>query len=158
GLVPTMWDNVFIVSNGTYTVTVSANASAGSLTLGAASGTQTLSVASGTFDLSTNGVSTNTIGANGVLDISGGILTGRDLTVAGQMKWSQGEVRSPVHIFAAGHLDLTGNNLKLLSSGVLDNAGTAVWSGTGTIQLGSGAAVTNSGLFEMQNNAALMST
>src|SRR5262249_4637657 len=115
-------------------------------------------LSSGTFDLSTNGLSTSLVSSNGLLDLSGGVLSGRSLTLAGRMMWSKGEVRSLIRISPEGRLDLAGNNPKFLSSGVLDNLGAVVWSDLGAFQLGSGAAITNSGLFEVQNSALLTST
>jgi len=158
GEIPTTWDNVFIVSNGSYTVTVNADASVGSLTLGGASGTQTLSLSAGIFDLSTNGLSASLVSSNGVLELNGGVLTGRPLAMNGRMVWSKGEVRSLVRVAAQGRLDLTGNQPKVLNAGVLDNAGTATWSGAGNFQLNGAAAVTNSGLFEWQGDGGLIST
>jgi hypothetical protein len=46
----------------------------------------------------------------------------------------------------------------LLSSGVLDNAGQIVWSDSGPLQFGQGAALTNRGVFEVQNDVAIAMT
>jgi hypothetical protein len=59
---------------------------------------------------------------------------------------------------ASGRVDLASGNLKLLSSGILDNAGQITWSDMGKLQLGQGAAVTNRGVFEVQNDVAMTMT
>jgi hypothetical protein len=71
--VPTASSDACVTVAGTYTVTIGANAAAGSLTLGAASGTQTLVVAAGgasgslRLDVGSGGVS---VGASGVLSLT----------------------------------------------------------------------------------------
>ena len=77
--VPGSADNAFITNSGTYTVTVSANASVASFNLGGSSGTQSLTVSGGTF--TNNGASTSS--ANGVLNLSGGTLSGGTVNLSG---------------------------------------------------------------------------
>lgn len=85
--VPGGSDNVFITNNGTYTVTIDANASVNTLTAGGSSGTQTLSLSSGTFTI--NGATT--VGTNASLALSGGTLAGvGDVTVTGTLSWTGG--------------------------------------------------------------------
>ena len=70
--VPGAADNAYITNNGTYTVTVNANASPGTVTIGGTSGTQTLNLSAGTFTL--NGLGSGN--AQSALTISGGTLAG----------------------------------------------------------------------------------
>src|SRR5271157_1806668 len=82
--VPGASDTAQITTSGTYTVTNSATASVSVLTLGGASGAQTLLLSSGTFTVG----SASTGNAQGILNISGGTLTGAGaLTLAGPLNW-----------------------------------------------------------------------
>src|SRR4051812_29730271 len=64
--VPTINDTAWITNNGTYSVTVSANASATNVVLGGTSGTQTLNHTAGTLALANGGSSS----ANGTYALS----------------------------------------------------------------------------------------
>src|SRR5438105_4825411 len=59
--VPTGSDTAWITNNGTYTITISANATATNLVLGGTSGIQTVNHTTGTFTL-TNGASSSLTG------------------------------------------------------------------------------------------------
>src|SRR5207302_1259850 len=65
--VPTTNDTVWITNNGTYSVTISANAGATNLVLGGTSGAQTLNHTAGVLTLATGGSSS----ANGAYALSG---------------------------------------------------------------------------------------
>src|SRR5437016_12446360 len=85
--VPAGSDTAWITNNGTYTVTVSANATATNLVLGGTSGLQTVNHPAGTFTL-TNGASSS---LNGVYTLNGGILAGSGtLALAGPLNWTAG--------------------------------------------------------------------
>ena len=79
GLVPSVGSTVIIDLDGIYTVNLDVVADVGVLTLGAATGTQTLSIAANTLTLNM----ASTVGAKGVIDMSGGTLNGVRLTVGG---------------------------------------------------------------------------
>ena len=79
GSVPSVGSTVIIDLAGIYTVNLDVVADVGVLTLGATTGTQTLSIAANTLTLST----ASTVGANGVISMSGGTVSGVQLTVAG---------------------------------------------------------------------------
>src|SRR6185503_5922854 len=70
--IPGPGDNALITNNGSYTVTISADASANSLRVGGTSGTQTLVLSGGTFTLAAG----STVGSQGGLTFSGGTLAG----------------------------------------------------------------------------------
>src|SRR5688500_15379910 len=78
--VPSSADNAIIALDGTYTVTATTSHTVASLSLGASIGTQALSISAGTFQIT----ATSTVNNNGVLNLSGGTLTGSgELTVSG---------------------------------------------------------------------------
>lgn len=85
--VPASGDEVVITNNGTYTVTLNANASPARVTLGGVSGIQTLAIPGATLTLQTEGW----VIGNGVLALSSGSLTGSGvLTVTNVMDWTGG--------------------------------------------------------------------
>ena len=95
--------------------------------------------------------------ADGVLDISAG-----DLSVDGSFTWVRGFINgADPHAITVGTgatLNLVGPDNRVMS-GNLINDGTAYWTGTGTITISAGSALTNApgGLFEANANAAFMS-
>ena len=77
--VPGVADSVFITNNGTYQVSLDANATVASLTLGGASGAQSLSNNASGLTLNTASVVQN----NGVLILGGGTFSGSNgVTIA----------------------------------------------------------------------------
>ena len=87
--VPGAGDNAFITNNGTYTVTVNANTTVNSMTVGGTSGAQTLTLTSGTLTVGAG----SDVGAQGVFSLAGGTLTGAgDLTIRGVFNWSSGSL------------------------------------------------------------------
>ncbi|MFQ6614161.1 MAG: LamG-like jellyroll fold domain-containing protein, partial [Fidelibacterota bacterium] len=72
GTVPGSTDNVFITISGTYTVTLDADVTVASLSLGGSSGVQTLSADGRTLTL----IGTGTVNSNGALHLINSIVTG----------------------------------------------------------------------------------
>jgi hypothetical protein len=130
--VPGVADTALIAANGTYTVTLNANAQVASLTLGGSSGIQNLTASGSTLALTNSG----TVGAHGVLvlldstlsgalNVNGAIDCTNDATLAGE---------SVVTISSNAVMNLTASgNTVLYLDGVVTNAGTINWSGTGNI-------------------------
>jgi hypothetical protein len=110
-------------------------------------------------------VSTGTLTVSGSVsvqnfELTSGSLTGAGtLTVTGTMTWSGGTMSGTgsTAIAAGATLALSGNAAKQLGTRVLSNAGAATWTGTGTLQLSSGAVITNlaGALFEVQNDSSV---
>lgn len=133
--VPGSADNAFITNNGTYIVTLNANATNNTLTLGGTSGTQTFNQAS--FTLTLNGGGSGS--THGVYNLSGGTLTGSGtLALAGPFHWSAGNLGNAgtsLGVTVNDGLTLSGST-KFLNSGSLVNSGAGTWSG-GQIQCSS---------------------
>lgn len=116
---------------------------------------------SGSPSLSGTGVyqleaGTLTVNANvsvAKLNISGGTLNGTGtVTVTGTANWTDGDIDGggTLTIPAGGTLNISSSSDKSLKGGhVLNNAGTATWSGTGLLQTDGDAAVNNSGTFNI---------
>ncbi|HXR46268.1 MAG TPA: hypothetical protein VN784_02410, partial [Candidatus Limnocylindrales bacterium] len=122
-IVPRGSDTVQITAAGTYTVTVDTNVAIQSLTLGGTSGAQIL-----TNNTQTIGITNSClVGANGILNLGGGTLSGGLLTLQGTFNWASGTVAGPLTIASGGVLNITGN-VSLYN--VLTNAGTVAMSGT----------------------------
>lgn len=155
GTLPGTNDNVFIVSNGTYTVTVDVSAAVSNLTVGGSSGTQTLTINANA--LTVNG--TGSISTNGVLNLSGGNLGGVN-TVTGTLNWTDGYVVGALTVLSNGVLNITGNGTKSLA-GPLTNAGSIYWSGTGFVYVYTGSGNTGrienqaGALFEVQSDSGI---
>src|SRR5262249_35088799 len=76
--------------------------------------------------------------------VSGGPLGGTGtVTVAGLLTWTGGTMNGGGRTVAAGGMAISGTAGKTLSNRTLDNAGTATWTGTGNISMGSGAVWNN---------------
>lgn len=136
--VPGTGDNAFITNNGTYTVTISSDASVNSVTVGGGSGTQTLTLNSGNFTIATAGV----VATSGVLSMAGGsVLGGGDLTVHGALNWSAGNMAGTGRtiVGSGGTAILSGSATKGLNR-TFENFGTVNYSGT-TLTFGFGAPV-----------------
>ncbi|HEX3623978.1 MAG TPA: hypothetical protein VH280_00985, partial [Verrucomicrobiae bacterium] len=151
--VPGSSDTVWITNNGTYTVTVSDNETAGTISLGGTSGTQTLNLSGGNFTLSGSCVGN----ALSTFTITGGTLTGAGTaTLYGAFRWTVGSIQAPIQ-FANGTIGTGGN--KFLYTSLINN-GTMAWNDTinsqsaatvisnavgATITLGSGVGTANTG-------------
>lgn len=89
GIVPGAGSTVNVDLDGTYTVNLDVVADVDVLTLGAAMGTQTLAIAANSLTLNM----ASTVGANGVIDMSGGTLNGvGTLSVSGSFNWTGGTI------------------------------------------------------------------
>jgi hypothetical protein len=153
-LVPGKLDSVSIALDGTYTVTANSSINAASLTLGGLNGKQTLSIVAGTF----TPLSAPVVTANGVLTMTAGTLGGAAMNIQGTMNWTAGTLKSVLNVLPGGVLNISGNSVKYLNGGQLANAGTVSWSGSGGLQFGEGGTITNSGTFEIFNDALLVQT
>src|SRR5262245_39704055 len=122
--VPDAADNAIITVSGTYTVTLDVTATVTAVTLGGASGTQTLAIGANALTLT----GPSTVDTQGVLNMSGGVLSGGDdLTVNGAFNWSGGTQSGTgtTTIGATGTLTIDGE--VGLQRRVINN-GTTVWS------------------------------
>ncbi len=92
----------------------------------------------------------------GTLSLSGGSLEGSDeVTVSGLTTWTGGTMSGTGVINANGGIAMSGTAVKDLVTRTLNNPGTATWTGTGAVRLGSGAVINNAGLWDAQSNATL---
>ncbi len=126
--VPGANDNAFITNQGTFTVTIAADANVNSIAVGGSNGAQTLALAGGTFVIG----STGTIGPRGILAFSAGTLGGAgDVTVNGTLNWLAGIMGGTGRTIVAngGVASLTTGGIKGLNR-TLENAGTITYSGT----------------------------
>ncbi len=134
--VPGATIHAFITNSGTYTVTLDASVTVASLTLGGPSGTQSLVANANTLTL--NGAST--VGSNGSFNLGGGTLSGSgSLTVNGPFNWSSGTINNTggVRLYGTSSLSGVGDGAMKLS-GLLINAGTLTWGGSGNNLYNSG--------------------
>ena len=150
--VPASSDQVSINQAGV-TVTVSSAQAAGTLTT--ASGT-VLDVTAGSLTL--GGAST----LSGNLDLSGGTLSaGAAITLAGTSTWSGGSLAGSGSVTNTGTLNLAGTSATspLVDQVDLNNAGTISQTGSGSIGIGAGLALSNElgGVYDLKSNAGLTS-
>ncbi len=132
--VPGAADDAAISAAGTYTVTITADESVNTLTLGGASGAQTLNLSGGTFTL--NAASTGN--AQAVFNISGGTLAGAGaLVLAGPLTWSGGTISGVVQCNGG-----TFSGSPLLNGGQMVNRRTVSWT-AGVMYTGSGSILSN---------------
>jgi subtilase family serine protease len=127
--VPGAADDAYITNNGSYTVTLNASATVGSLTLGGTSGTQTLVANANTLTL--NGASA--VGSNGAFNLGGGTLSGAgSFSVNGPFSWSSGTLNNTGGVTLNGTSSLSGvGNYVMVLDGLLVNAGALTWGGSG---------------------------
>ncbi len=118
--VPGAADDAAISAAGTYTVTITADESVNTLSLGGgASGAQTLNLSGGTFTL--NAASTGN--AQAVFNISNGTLAGAGaLVLAGPLTWSGGTISGVVQCNGG-----TFSGTPSLNGGQVVNRGTVSW-------------------------------
>jgi uncharacterized repeat protein (TIGR01451 family) len=155
-IVPGASDNAYIDAVGTYTVTMSANHSVGSIHVGTAGGLQQLDLAGGT----TLSVSTaSDITTNGFLSLNGSGFAGTgSLTLnGGTINWNSGSISGAAALtISSGNLNIATATTKTLSERLLTigASGNVNWTG-GNLNLTSGAAIDDFGLFLIQSDAAL---
>ncbi len=91
-----------------------------------------------------------------MFELASGTVTGTNTFVGpGTFVWSGGSLTGSMNIAANANLSISGTADKNLNGAALNNAGTSIWTGTGNLIGFNGAAITNSGLFELHNDAAL---
>ncbi len=170
--VPGAADTAVITNNGTYTVTLNVSASITSLTLGGASGTQSLLVTNSSI---LTLASPSAVGANGTLNFSSGTIGGAGaLTVNGPFNWMGGTINNTGGVTLNGTSSLTGSagQMSLSGGGLIINAGSLTWSGSGlnftfgvatltnlsagTITIASDASTQNGGGVNTIGNAGLL--
>jgi hypothetical protein len=100
-----------------------------------------------------------TIGAGTTLELASGVLNGSGaLNGTGTFEWTgvaQADLAANTSIAAGMHWLLSGNaDNKRLNGGIVRNLGVATWSGTGNLVGIYGGAITNSGEFDMVNDAS----
>jgi len=151
--VPGIGDDAQITLNGTYTVTLDANAELGSLTLGGASGVPTLSIGASTLTL--DGAST--VNLNGALSQSGGAINGPGaLTVDGAYNWFGGAMSGVGTTTVNGTLTIGGGSVKSVNGRTLNTSGTTNWiQATFSMQVGNGGVINNSGVWDCQTDRAM---
>ena len=148
--VPGPGDDVQIVISGTYTVTMTADVSVQSLTLGGPVGKQTLDAGGRALTLG----AASQVGTNGILNQSGNNWSvPGGLTVAGEWDWSAGVVQGVVNIATNGVWNITGSNPHDLPLTEVTNLGTMVWN-AGSIRGGgaTGTLIINQGLWDIQSD------
>ncbi len=149
--VPTVSKPGVVDLDGTYTITVNADATVGELVFGATSGTQTLRVNART--LTVNG--SLQVRGSGLLQLDGGVVTGPGLVnIAGRMNWTLGTMNGlgSTAIASGGLLTIAGSDWKYLTTRTVNNAGTIVIASTGGMTVGAEATINNSGLIDVQSD------
>ena len=159
---PGSGDSAVISASGTYTVTANNNVQIANLVLGGTAGTQLLSV--GAFSLSVGNGSA--VGTNGILNLNGSTLTGF-LAVSGAINWTNGGTlssASAVTVASNAVLNIGGSS-PLNLYGMLTNAGTVNWGGTGNLIVYNGAFGYTGGIvnlagavFNVQNDQIIQAT
>ena len=103
------------------------------------------------------------------LVMNGGVFTQGELTALKKFEWTGGQIWGTVNVASQAVLEISGANPKYLiayglygygnphAPGILNNAGTGTWTGTGDIQMqwrtGNAASLNNSGTFHIQTDA-----
>lgn len=120
-------------------------------------GTSTIP-SSGTLTLDAGSAPVVNAGATLILD--GGVINGTGLlTVHGAFKWRGGYIQdgSQVTVSSSASLSLEPDNyIKLRDNSVLNNAGTATWTGAGVFYGYNGSVFNNSGDLTIANDSALI--
>ncbi|MBI5387030.1 MAG: hypothetical protein HZA90_20340 [Verrucomicrobia bacterium] len=150
-------DTAVITNDGTYTVTISADAAVTGITLGGSTGTQTLAPASVTITV--NGPLS--IRSHGVFQFANDATLSGVATLTGTLHWLSGYLREcNFTVNSDGVLSLSGTGSKALLHSAVNNHGTIRWADSGSlgaISVGGGllAAITNraGGVFDIQTDA-----
>jgi uncharacterized repeat protein (TIGR01451 family) len=150
GSVPTVADSVEIVLTGTYSVTLDTDAVVGHVSLGGPSGTQRLVVSAPALTVD----SVLVVRAGGLLELSGGVLTGPGtVSIGSAMEWTAGTMSGAgtTRVEVGARLDMTGSTPKGLDTRTVDVAGTALWT-AGTVSAGNASFnVLGTGVFDVQS-------
>jgi hypothetical protein len=92
------------------------------------------------------------------LTISGGMLTGSgNVTIDGLLTWTGGTITGLGDTLANGGINISGFGGKTLDGRTIENAGTAIWAGTGNITVANGAIWNNlaNATFDGRSNATM---
>jgi hypothetical protein len=156
GEVPPAGSVAVIDLDGTYTVTLDVNVTLLRLVVGGESGVQTLNINGWVLTLN----DASFIRSNGIVQFASGTIAGNGaFNIGGRMNWTGGAMSGSgrTAISVGGSLIISGNAVKYLRMGrILENSGTAVWTGTGSINVNAGTASFRNlagGVFEMRNDA-----
>jgi fibronectin-binding autotransporter adhesin len=97
---------------------------------------------------------------SGPSTISGGTLGGTGQATFSNLTWTGGTMSGAggsTRVELGSVLNISGSGSKSLLYRTLNNAGTVAWSGSGTISPDYGAVILNSGMFDAQSDASLLS-
>lgn len=137
GAVPTAADTVYIVQNGTYTVTLTTAAAPARLVAGGTSGSQTLEIGvGGTLRIDSAG---SVFGPNARLRLSGGVRRGVALlSIGGVLEWESGSLldSGTTRLEPGASLAVLSGSTRGITNHRLLIAGSATWSGSGNIAMG----------------------
>jgi hypothetical protein len=95
----------------------------------------------------------------GALNFQSGTLMGEgDITITGRFDWTGGKLSGTGNTFANGGMNISGSDGKTLDGRILNNAGTATWTGTGNLSGGNDALFNNlaGAVFDAQSEAAVL--
>ncbi len=151
--VPSAGDDVFIPDVES-TSQITFNSASGSVEVNSLSSSEPLLISGGTLAV------VDSAQLHAPFTLSGGTLTGAGtITVAASMVWSGGSMTGSGVTNAEGGLTIDGSGVKTIHERTLNNAGTAIWSGTGNLTGGVGSTINNlpTGLFDIQTDAAFAS-
>ena len=155
--VPGASDDVFITSNGTYTVTMDVSPTISRLTLGGISGQQTLTNTSQTLTLSLPSV----VNTNGILGMNAGTLSGLgSLSINGQVHWNGGSSGNGFSVTVQSNAVLN-LQAQVVFAGPVTNSGTVNWLAGGLFIQNNGTTATGEfwnqagALFDIQCNQSV---
>lgn len=145
-------DYIAIDVPGTYSVSLDVNAKvAGIAALGAGSTLtkQSLTISGSGRTLTVAGSSVVRPGGELNVQPGGSVVLNSTMKQAGTIFWSGGKLSGTGKIENTGRTEIAGASAKSLSQLGLENIGTIVWSGAGSVLAGNGADITNRGRFNV---------
>ena len=93
------------------------------------------------------------ISATTVTQVSGAVSGSGDLMASGLYTWELGEMLGSGTTFANGGVSISGSSLKTINGRTLVTGGTSTMTGSGGVRVGFGAALRNTGTFNIQSDA-----
>jgi len=148
GVLPGPTDDVFIGVNSTSVITITG----GSILINGLRSENPIDFSGGTLSITTQA------DLNAPFKLSGGTLEGEGTVNFNQaLDWTGGNISGTGlrNIAPGAVLSLTGSNNKFLSDGTVNNAGRALWQGSGNLFLQSGASFVNSATFSAENDGVI---
>ena len=149
---------------GTQTLSASSSVSGSGTVLFSGADVQVLGAytVSGTTAITGGSVSFGAPATTAALEVSGGTLQGLGtLTVTGSCQWTGGAMAEAgvTAIASPATLTISGSEIKTLSARTIQNAGSAIWSGTGDVEASDGAIILNlaGATFDIQNDRTIHS-